>query len=49
MGALLPLAAQRLGHDVSVRDRLEGGESVILGFALVDLVASGLRGQMGQA
>ena len=50
MGALLPLAAQRLCHDVSVRDRLKGCESVVLGFALVYLVASGLQGYVaGQA
>lgn len=50
MGALLPLAAEHLGHDVSVRDRLEGRESVVLGFALVNLVASGLQGYVaGQA
>jgi hypothetical protein len=47
MRALLPRAPQRLGHNVSVRYRLERGESIVLGFALVDLTASGLYSQMG--
>jgi len=42
VSSLLGLAGKALGDDVGVGDRLERGETVVLGFAVVDLKASGL-------
>jgi hypothetical protein len=43
MSAVTTLATKRLGDDVSVRYRLERGEAVVLGLALVDLGAGDLE------